>query len=353
MIEALLYYLGRGCSLIRLDAVAYLWKEEHTPCVHLPQTHTVIKLIREILELLAPQVLVITETNVPHDDNISYFGEGHDEAHMVYNFALPPLTLLSFTEGSARALSSWAKTLATQSDTTTFFNFLDSHDGIGLRPVQGLIGDREQEARRVNRMAERAKQQGGLIYMAANPDGSKSPYEMNTTWWSALYQSGDDKDTNINRYIASRAVALCLAGVPGIYLHGLLGSANDLDAVEKTQHNRDISRRILHYDELDADIASGPKTARIFEQYINLLKLRRQQSAFHPNAAQEILDLDERVFCVKRSSADETILSLINVSDERVELQLPSTGIDLIAGEGLSNNVTIAPYQVMWVKQRA
>src|SRR5690606_35016656 len=89
--RALLFYVEHGAKFIRLDAIAYLWKEIGTPCIHLPQTHQVIQLMRAVLDEVAPDVRLITETNVPHPDNISYFGAGTNEAQLVYNFALPPL----------------------------------------------------------------------------------------------------------------------------------------------------------------------------------------------------------------------------------------------------------------------
>ena len=94
--------MARGAQFIRLDAIAYLWKEIGTPCIHLPQTHRVIQLLRAMLDEVAPQVMLITETNVPHEDNISYFGDGHNEAQLVYNFALPPLMLHTLHTGDGR-----------------------------------------------------------------------------------------------------------------------------------------------------------------------------------------------------------------------------------------------------------
>lgn len=57
------------------------------------KTHLIIKLLRSIIDNVAPGTVIITETNVPHKDNIAYFGAGDDEAHMVYQFSLPPLVL--------------------------------------------------------------------------------------------------------------------------------------------------------------------------------------------------------------------------------------------------------------------
>jgi sucrose phosphorylase len=145
-IRALLFYVRHGAKFIRLDAIAYLWKEIGTTCIHLPQTHQVIQLMRAVLDEVAPDVRLITETNVPHRDNISYFGDGTNEAQLVYNFALPPLVLHSLATGNAQKLTGWAAALELPSPQTTFFNFLASHDGIGMNPARGILSQAEIDA---------------------------------------------------------------------------------------------------------------------------------------------------------------------------------------------------------------
>src|SRR4029079_8365664 len=86
--DVLLGYLWRGASSIPLDAIGYLWKASVTTCLHLPQTHAIIKLWRVIVDAVAPGARLLTETNVPHAENVSYFGDGTDEANLVYQFAL-------------------------------------------------------------------------------------------------------------------------------------------------------------------------------------------------------------------------------------------------------------------------
>lgn len=101
ILSILLYYTQNGARMIRLDAIGFLWKELGTTCMHLPQTHKVVQSFRKILDEAAPGTLIITETNVPHKENISYFGEGEKEAHMVYQFPLPPLVMFSILTGNS------------------------------------------------------------------------------------------------------------------------------------------------------------------------------------------------------------------------------------------------------------
>jgi len=119
--------------IARLDAVAFLWKELGTNCLHLPETHELVKLFRDVCEIVAPRAIILTETNVPHAENVSYFGQG-DEAHMVYQFSLPPLLLHAFITGNGQYLTHWASGLEPPPAGCTFFNFTASHDGVGVRP---------------------------------------------------------------------------------------------------------------------------------------------------------------------------------------------------------------------------
>ncbi|MCK5529596.1 MAG: sugar phosphorylase, partial [Kiritimatiellae bacterium] len=224
VLELLLFYIRHGANIIRLDAVTYLWKEHGTPCVHLEQTHQIIKLFRDLLREVAPQVALITETNVPHRDNISYFGSGYDEANMVYNFTLPPLVLHTFYREDSTALTRWAQALEKPSPVTHFFEFLDSHDGIGLMGVKDILSEED-----IAFIAEKAQKYGGIISYKSGSNGQDIPYEMNITWYSALNRDDVDEGMplQVKRFIASRTIALVLQGVPGIYFHSIVGTEND------------------------------------------------------------------------------------------------------------------------------
>ncbi len=366
MIDILLTYVRRGADIIRLDAVTYLWEELGTTCVHLEQTHTIIKLFRDILNAVAPHVAIITETNVPHQDNIRYFGNGRDEAQMVYNFALPPLVLYSFQNENAKKLTEWAATLKKPSNEATFFNFLDSHDGVGVMAVQGILTPEEIEL-----MALRVVEHGGFISYRANPDGSLSPYELNITWFSAINNEDAEEpmELQIKRYLASRAIALVLMGVPGIYLHGFLGSKNDAELVLEEKSTRSINRKTLLKKELLRSLENPETTTyHVTRGLVRLIEVRKRQRAFHPNAPQKILKLKDEIFSVLRYTQDhqEIILTLTNVTSKRVSLTitLKDWGVlgnhhwhDLLSKKTYhtQNNqlsLVLDPYQILWLKAR-
>jgi glycosidase len=367
ILEILLFYVEKGAQLIRLDAIAYLWKEIGTTCIHLEQTHRVIKLMRCILDVVAPGVILITETNVPHEENISYFGQtlpegSTDEAQLVYQFPLPPLVMHSLLTGSARALSAWAADLETLPQ-ATFFNFTASHDGIGIMPARGLLSEGEVQA-----LVEAALAHGGRVSYKTNLDGSRSVYELNISYFDALSDpaAGEPVELQVDRFVASQAIMLALAGVPGIYVHSLIGSRSWQEGVAQTGHNRAINREKLNRADLERELADPASLrSRVFSAYRRLLRARASEPAFHPQGKQRVLLLDPAVFCLLRTSPDghSQVLCAQNVSDEphKLSLQLNSLGLpagtwrDLLSGEPVpvqedSLHLTLAPYQTRWLK---
>ncbi len=352
MVEALLFYVSQGATIIRLDAIAYLWKQIGTKCIHLPQTHDMVKLFRCILDQVAPGVSIITETNVPHAENISYFGDGRDEAQMVYNFSLGPLLLHALTTESARLLSEWCRDLTSPSDKTTFFNFTASHDGIGVRPLEGIL-----EPIEIKHLIERMRKNGALVSMRQQTDGSDVPYEINITYFDALKNPNlDDDPFHIPRFLASQAVALVLPGVPAVYIHSLLGSRNWTEGVSKTGRARSINRQQLPADLVYTEIRKpDSERARVFQAYQHMIQVRRRQAAFHPQAQSHVLQLDDRVFALKRMNLGQKVFALTNMSTEHIGIDMGTVTNanklkDLLSGrQVLSDSVTLGPYDVMWL----
>jgi sucrose phosphorylase len=349
MIEVLLFYVQQGATILRLDAIAYLWKEIGTTCIHLNETHDMVKLFRSIFDVVAPDVIILTETNVPHQENISYFGNGRDEAQMVYNFTLPPLLFYSFLKEDTTVLTNWAKGLHLESASTTFFNFTASHDGIGVRPLEGILPPEEIDA-----LAEVVKANGGQVSYKRNPDGSDSPYELNITYVDAIL--ADPESTRAEKFLASQAIQYVLPGVPATYIHSLLGSRNWLEGVQQTGRARTVNREKLDAEKLVSEL-KDPESfrARIFFSYIDMIKIRKKQQAFHPNADFEILEIDPKVFAIKRYSQEQTIYALTNISSKDLSVTLAGNEIapqmtDLITGEQIdTDSITLKPYQYMWL----
>ncbi|MEM7735611.1 MAG: sugar phosphorylase [Deinococcota bacterium] len=353
VVRVLLEYAAYGARIIRLDAVTYLWKELGHPSVHHPKTHAILQLARTVLEAAAPGVLVLTETNVPHAENISYFGDGTNEAHMVYNFALPPLVLHTLVTGNAEVLTAWASDLQT-SDQTCFFNFLSSHDGIGVRPVEGLLSSAE-----VQNLVDTVLAHGGHVSFKTNSDGSTSPYELNITYFDALNNPKSEVllAEQVARFCVAHAIMMSLAGMPAIYIHSLLGSRSDHVGVEATGRYRSINREKLSVDavlnELD-DISS--LRSQVLTSLSTLLKIRREHPTFHPQAVQQILAISPQVFALVRGQGDRQVVCLHNISSQQVSvswkaLNLEPTHVHNLLGEvhQIDDDLLLKPYDVCWL----
>jgi sucrose phosphorylase len=352
MVNVLLDYLKRGADYVRLDAVGYMWKTPGTRCIHLEKTHQLVRLFRAIADQVAPGTVIITETNVPHQDNISYLGNGHDEAQMVYQFSLPPLVLHAIHTGSARALRQWASALDLSSNDTTFFNFLASHDGIGLNPARGILSEVEIVA-----LVRDLALEGALVSYKNNPDGTTSPYEINVTYLDALNREDDDDATRLKRFLLAHAILLVFPGVPAIYIQSILGGRNHYDGVRAAGHNRAINRQKYDLQQIEADLAGGNwLRQQVYTRLGQLIQLRRRQPAFHPDNPMTLYESENAVLVLRRHQPEsgDGLLCVFNLSGRSVETQLPvaHTLQDVVSGEKIDGTqpVKLDAWQFMWLR---
>ena len=352
--------LDAGVRIFRLDAVAFLWKISGSSCINLPQTHELVRLFRTLIECAQSDAIVITETNVPNTENLSYFGNS-DEAHAIYNFSLPPLLIHSLLTGSSQHLRAWMMSMPPAAAGTTYFNFIASHDGIGLRPVEGLLSESDLE-----QLVTTLESFGGLISRRQSGEEESRAYEVNIALFDAL--SGTVKGTDelgLERFICAHAIMLGLEGVPAFYLHSLLGTQNDVERVRHTGHNRAINRHQWQLSDLAAAL-DNPRSShhRVLAALQKLIELRKQQLAFHPNATQFTLNLGDPLFGFWRQSTDrrQSIFCVYNVSDQPQMLSIQSLNLiatqdwyDLVSGQKFDDSMSqtcLAPYQSVWISNR-
>lgn len=351
MMEVLLYYFSKGAKIIRLDAIAYLWKELGSSCIHLPQTHAVVKLMRLLADECFPGSIILTETNVPHKENVSYFGDGEDEAQMVYNFSLPPLIAYSFLKENALVMSEWAASLETPGPDTTFFNFTASHDGVGVRPLEGIV-----PAEEVEELAELCRKNGGRVSYKNNSDGSKSPYELNITYVDFFARGDKGSEMHAKRFLASQAIAMVLPGVPAFYIHSILGSHNYEEGVEKSGAPRSINREKLDYSKVKEELETGGSFRNmIYSGLQEMLKVRRSLDGFAPDAGFKVLDISEQIFAVSRFTDDEILYCFTNVTSKPVEVDMRTIGVTclnprVVLGEHSTECIlSLEPYETLWI----
>ncbi len=349
-LDILFYYISQGARIVRLDAVGFLWKKPGSNCIHLPETHQLIKLLHDCLQIAAPHVLLVTETNVPHQENISYFGSS-DEAHMVYNFALPPLLLHLFLKEDSSQFIEWLKALPTPPKGCTFLNFIASHDGIGLRPLEGILPPKEIEF-----ILETTAQRGAQVSYKTTENAQKTPYELNTTLLSALTIPQEPSDISLKRYLCLHALFLALKGIPAIYLNSLMATPN---LPQDPENPRATNRKKWQEKELETLLKKEHSPhARAFKQFQHLLQTRNQCKAFSPDADIKVYSTPSSLVVFQRTcmQTQETILCLFNVTNTPQSLEsltdMPSNIIqDIIAGDTLALEDTTAmlqPYQAVW-----
>lgn len=353
MLDIFLGYVEKGARILRLDAIAYLWKEDGHPCLHHPHTHAIVKLFRAVVDSLGLDVRLLSETNVPHTENISYFGSG-DEAHMVYNFALPPLMVHTFETEDATRLSAWARELRAPSG-CAFLNFLASHDGIGLTPALGLV-DKEAFQRTLDEELKR----GCLISYKATPEGP-IPYELNASWFDAIADPKLPEDMRIRAYLASHAIAASLDGMPAVYIHSLLGTPNWREGPAIRGYNRAINRRALSLDEVNSALADPEsRVSRCLSGFRSLFENRGKEPALAPGTPSRVLSERGSVFAVQRGEPGKRLLCLTNVSPRPARFELeqdmcrakppydPISGADLVL-TGTPLQINLQPYGVAWL----
>ncbi|QKX18807.1 sugar phosphorylase [Microbulbifer sp. YPW1] len=360
IVDIIRLYLDMGVRVFRLDAVAFIWKELGTNCLNLAETHEIVRLLRTLIEHANPNAVIITETNIPNQENLSYFGNAN-EAHCIYNFSLPPLLVNTLVTGNCRYLKNWLMSMPPAQNGTTYFNFIASHDGIGLRPVEGLLEDSEQEA-----LIQTMENFGGQISWRALDDGSNKPYEINISLIDALKGTTEGEDEwQLRRFICAHAIMLALEGIPAFYLHSLTGTTNDYERMKEHGHNRAINRRQWQEHELN-EVLADPESHHhhVFHQLRKLIQLRRDQPAFHPNATQFTLHLGDQVFAFWRQSLDrrQSIFCLNNISDQPQTISLNAINLigtdewkDLISDvtfHDMLATLTLDPYQTLWISNR-
>lgn len=352
------HYLEHGIILFRLDAVAFLWKEPGTPSIHLQQTHELIKILRVLIEHHSPDAVIITETNVPNRENLTYFGNAN-EAHVIYNFSLPPLLINTLVTGNCRHLKTWLMSMPPAQMGTTYLNFIASHDGIGLRPTDGLLDDEEKQA-----LVATMECFGGKVSYRRTAEGGDQPYEINIALYDALKgtaEAGPDH-WQLQRFICAHTIMLALEGIPAVYIHSLFGTENDHARVEHTGRLRSINRSQWDIGRLESELGNPlSHYSQVFYQMTRLIDIRRRQSAFHPNATQFTLHLGLKLFGFWRQSVrrDQSIFCIHNISAEVQQVALTDINLigtddwrDLISGDVIddfSGTLTLKPYQSVWL----
>jgi sucrose phosphorylase len=244
---------------------------------------------------------------------------------------------------------------------TTYFNFIASHDGIGLRPAEGLLKEEE-----LSTLTDTMKSFGGKISYRTSSSGKQTAYEINIALYDALQGTVEGRDDlGLDRFICAHAIMLGLEGIPGIYIHSLLGTQNDEAKYQLDKNKRSINRHRWDKSQLNG-ILKDPSThhSRVLSRLLELIELRSMQPAFHPNAVQFTLHLGLQLFGFWRQSIDrsQSIFCISNISNKSQPLRLGDLNlvitdpwIDLITNSDpfdLMDEISLSPYQTIWLTNK-
>lgn len=350
-------YLDKGIKILRLDAIAFLWKKHGTTCINLDETHEVVRLLRTLIEHAQHDAVIITETNIPNIENMSYFGN-QNEAHWIYNFSLPPLLVNTLLTGDSHHLRQWLMSMPSTVNGTAYFNFIASHDGIGLRPLEGLLSEEEE-----NRLISTLQSFGAKVSWRALDENTSKPYEINIALYDALKGTIEGEDShNLQRFICAHTIMLGLQGVPAFYIHSLLATGNDEQRYENSGQNRCINRHKWEYEELKQHLSNADtQHHQAFYALKDLISIRTKQSAFHPNATQQMLYLGDCFLGFSRHTDDahQHIYCISNITQHPQSIQVTSLNldnqfkfVDIISDAPLSDTqetLDFKPYQTIWL----
>lgn len=344
IIDIFMFYVENGARVIRLDAIAYLWKEIGTNCIHLPETHMIVKLFREICDRLPVEVLILTETNVPHEENMSYFGDG-DEADMIYQFSLPPLILYSLWKGDVGVLGHWLKSLNEAPSYCCFLNFTASHDGVGVRPLEGCVSASE-----FNAFMENLTKKDVMVSYKKNSDGTKSPYEINCTYYSLVDLLTDSRDA----YLLTQAFIMSLKGIPAFYFSSLFAEENDIVGYLDSGIQRRVNRKKFDFNQLEARLQDATPAAETFKWFNLALERKASLEVFNRDAQQTVELLADSLIKIERYEGDKRVWAIFNFGDSAVKYARPeiATGSVVFSQscQKLNEQLEFSPYSFVWIE---
>ena len=250
------HMVQNGVNLIRLDAVGYTVKRPWTSSFLIPETYDFIRWLQSVTP---PEVELLAEIHHNPAQQLSLLESG--TVDWVYDFSLPFLALHALLSGTGTNLRHWIEKRPDKLITT-----LDTHDGIGVVDVEGLVTEEEIAETLVWVESNGANQ--ALRASGTNAE-NLDIYQLNSTYYSAL---GEDDDA----YIAARAIQFFIPGIPQVYYVGLLAGRNDYELLTKTNHGRDINRHNYNWPEI-----LQAMDLKVVQRLLRLMRFRSSHPAFN------------------------------------------------------------------------
>lgn len=369
MVGEMLFLANVGVEVLRLDAVAFLWKEVGTRCENLPEAHLIIQAFNALVQIASPALVFKSEAIVHPDEVNKYIGK--DECQLSYN---PQLMALLWNALATREVSllrhAMEKRLAISSG-CAWVNYIRCHDDIGW-------AFSDEDALEINLNFNDHRKFLTAFYTGQFPGtfGRGEPFQENPKTGDArvsgttaslcglekgLFEENEvEIDLAIRRVLLLHGILLTIGGIPLIYLGDELGMLNDYDYShdsDKEGDSRWLHRLKFDWERAEERSDSDTIPGRIYQGLLRLIQIRQQNRAF-TNGETDIMDPgNNHVFGYFRHDWNQNVLVLANFTENPQEvaakrlrlLGLRKTFTDIVSGKTITamQKLVLEPYQLM------
>ncbi len=382
MLDVLLFWANQGVDVLRLDAVAFLWKKLGTTCQNERKAHLILQLMKDCCQVTAPGVLFIAEAIVAPTEITKYFGEDAivaKECEIAYNATLMALLWDSVATRNTKLLSQGLKSLPNKLERATWLNYVRCHDDIGFGFDDQDIEQAGYEPRAHRRFlidyfkGDFDAIPRGLAFMPNDTTGDARICGSlaSLVGLESALESKDQKliATAISRILLMHGIILSFGGIPLIYNGDALGVLNDYsfyDDPSKCNDSRWVHRPKINWANAELRRKQGTVEYSIFSAMKNMITIRKEISAFADFNNREILHLDNQHLLAfvrfNHLRPSELVLVVANVNNQPQFFDLDSLVpsvfsshdrlIDLHSGRSpsqSSSRIVLQAYQFYWL----
>ncbi|GAA1960918.1 alpha-amylase family protein [Microbacterium deminutum] len=365
MAGEMLFLANQGVEVLRMDAVAFIWKRLGTPCESLPEAHLLLRAFNAVLRMAAPSLLFKSEAIVHPDEVVAYISP--EECQLSYNPLQMALTWEALATRDARLLQQAIERRHALPPGTAWVNYVRSHDDIGW-----TFADEDASELGIHGYTHRRFLNDFFVGRFPGAFARGVPFQENPKTGDArvagttasLAGIEADDEGGVERVVLAHAIALSTGGIPLIYLGDEVAQLNDygyLTDPAMADDSRWVHRPPHPTDRYRQRDDPATAAGQVYAQLTALIRARRDTPEFAGNA---LIGFDARhaaVLAYQRPGTDAAsprILVLANVGDHAATVAPPTLSgfgphaTDIVSGTALdlSEGITLAPHACKWVR---
>ena len=372
MTKSILHLANLGVEVFRIDAVPYIWKQLGTTCRNLPQVHTIVRMLRMVLECVCPAVILKGEVVMAPKELAAYFGTPEKpECHMLYNVTTMATTWNSIATRDIRLLKKQMDIVSRLPKQYTFLNYLRCHDDIGWGldfDTMKQWGMEEPSHKRylndyfTGKIADSISR--GELYND-DPVTQDARFCGTTASMCGIEAAGfegnaEKMQTAIQEDLMLHAYMLTQSGIPMLYSGDELGQVNDYsykEDAEKVSDSRYLHRGIFQWILADKRKDLSTVQGQLFQMLNRLEQIRRQENVFSQEAEVYTYDVhNDSILGILREYKGERFIALFNFSENEQTAWMQEEGIfrNLVNGEIVEvKDPVLKGYEFVWMKYKA